>query len=124
MGKASDLVRKLEAAGPRAAPARPELKIRDDAPSVVITPEASVEALFDSMRGEQVVIRDAGGTPKAVVLSPERYAELAGSEIHANELLEGTLKGKVQPTPEALGRLMVEQVDQTQEWPIGSSRGH
>src|SRR5829696_4996393 len=119
MGKATDAARELEALGPREMPVRPELKIRDDAPSVFVTSTTSVEAVISRMNGDQLVLRADDGTPQAVVVSPCRYAALAASEIDAEQMLEAA-EGKIRPTPEALGRLMVEQVDETQQWPIGS----
>lgn len=106
-------------------PLRPELRIRDDAPSIEVTEATLARDALDSLSGELdgVVMRDESGEAKAVVLTPERYAELAGYEVERAAGWMGAPPGHPQrdtnslvPRPEVVKALMIEQVDPKAKW--------
>jgi len=102
-------------------PARPAVRIRDDAPSLAVDEATSAEAALHRLDDEPngLVLRGEAGEAKAVVLSPERYAELAGYEVHSDNgsHFVATERGIV-PEPSVLRALMIEQVDPTAEWSL------
>lgn len=124
MGKASDFDRRMEErflqpGGLR--PVRPDVRVRADAPSIEGDNATALGAVLERLHGDAgVVVRDHSGTPKAVVLSPERYAVLASCEVESEERFHATLERTIEPDPAALKELMIEQVDPATEWKVGS----
>lgn len=107
-------------------PLRPELRIRDDAPSLAVDEATSAEAALHRLDDEPngVVLRGEAGEAKAIVLTPERYAELAGYEVQSDggSHFVATERGIV-PQPSVLRALMIEQVDPTAEWNLAARIG-
>lgn len=102
-------------------PMRPGLQVRSDTPSLKINDTLTVDGAIDHIGGEQpgIVLRDANGKAAAVLLSPERYAELAGCEVES-ECRFRAVEGRIEPDPQVLTELMIEQVDPQNEWKYGS----
>lgn len=108
---------------------RPELRIRDDAPSIEIDDTTPARRILECLGVElqSVVVRNEDGEDEAVMLTPERYAELAACEMHQNrdaywELTIGPDRPGYVLTPKeiALEALMIEQVDPDVDWNPGA----
>lgn len=107
-------------------PERPAVRVRDDTPSVEVTPATPAGEVLGRLDGETdgAVVKDEGGNPKAVVLTPERYAELAMREAYdsKNEWLAKTrtdrMEPEMKPSETMLRALMIEPVDPNAEWKI------
>jgi hypothetical protein len=105
---------------PERRPGRPELRVRANAPTVIVDSNTVTEAVIGQLKATTngVVLRGQDGEARAVVLSPERYADLAGAMIKAEGKFVGS-EGRLRPQSEELESLMVEQVDPTTEWQPG-----
>jgi hypothetical protein len=125
MGKASEFDRQMEGRFLQPGelwPVRPEVRVRADTPTIEVANATPVGTVLDRLGqdGHGVVLRDSDSTPQAVVLTPERYAELAGCEIESEDLFQATLGDTIEPDTHALEELMIEQVDPAAEWKAGS----
>jgi hypothetical protein len=105
-------------------PARPAVRIRKDAPAIEVTATTPAVRVLDHLGDEldSTVVRDESGEAKAVVLTPERYAELATREVYdsKNEWLAKTRADRMEPEmkpPDSMLRgLMIEPADLGVEW--------
>jgi hypothetical protein len=123
MGKASEFDASMEGRRQEPGevyPARPEVHVRDDAPAIDITNETSIEGAVSELGSKTSVVLRSEGQAMAVLLSAERYAELAGCAIESEDRFKATLHGTIEPDPDALRELMIEQVDPAAEWKFGS----
>lgn len=120
MGKGSDFERRI-----RERPltredvtVRPELRVRQDAPSVEVDDTTPVQSVLDHLdKGQQgVVLRGKDHDAAAVMLTPERYAELAGCEVVSEGRYTAGLDGTIRPSEAVLGELMIEQLDPNARW--------
>lgn len=96
----------------------PELRLRTDTPTIEVdetTPVIQALARLGEEETGAVAIRERNGEPQAVVLSVERYLQLAGKEINSAAKV-GTLEGSLVPTATAFERAHVEQVDPNASW--------
>lgn len=92
----------------------PELRLRSDAPEIEIDETTSVVQALARLGIEEsgaLALREVGGEPQAVVLSVERYLQLASKEI--NSAARAGSSGRMVPVEAAFGRAHVEQVDPT-----------
>jgi hypothetical protein len=107
---------------PEDRPGRPELRVREDAPTVTVDSLTAVEVAINQLGAEPngVVLRGQDGEIKAVMLSPERYADLAGVMIKAERQFVAASGAGFQPQSEDLEELMVEQVDPAAGWHPGA----
>ena len=104
------------------------MRVRDDAPSIEVTAATPAAHVLDHLGAEvdSAVVRDESGAATAVVLTPERYAELATREVYDNrdEWLAKTRTDSMEPImkpPETMLRsLMIEPVDPGAEWKISA----
>lgn len=124
MGKASDFDRQMEGRFLRPGerwPVRPDIRVRPDAPSLKSNGTTQLAAVFDRLEhaGRGIVLRDSTDKAIAVVLPADRYAELASCEIESEDRFRAA-EGRIEPDPEALEELMIEQVDPAVEWKLGS----
>lgn len=102
----------------------PEVRFRDDAPSVEVDEETPAQEALERIGegNEALVLRDTAGEPKGVVLTPERYIQLIQAEIqnnlpHGNTGSYWEIPGSVPELREGvLESLMIEQVDPEAEW--------
>ena len=96
----------------------PELKLRNDAPAIEIdeaTPVIQALARLDSEATGALTISESHGRPRAVVLSVDRYLQLASQEINSSSRA-ATADSRLMPMESAFERAHVEQVDQSENW--------
>lgn len=113
-------------------PKRPAVRVRDDAPSIEVSATTPAVRVLDGLGVELggAVVRDENGEAKAVVLTPERYAELATCEVYdsKNEWLAKARADRMEPDmkpPDSMLRgLMIEPVDPSVEWRFGTPPSH
>jgi hypothetical protein len=95
----------------------PELRLRTDTPAIEIDEATSVVQALTHLREEEtdtVAIREPNGEPRAIILSVDRYLELAGEEI--NSAPKTPRDGRLVPTNAAFERTHVDQVDPHARW--------
>ncbi len=95
----------------------PELRLRPEAPYIEIDEATSVVMTLSRLAAEEsgaLAIREPRGEPQAVVLSVERYLELAGKEINSTPKVG--VEGRLVPNEAAFDRAHVEQVDSNESW--------
>jgi hypothetical protein len=95
----------------------PELRLRADTPAVEVDSATPVTEALSGLGAETdtLAIREQHGEPQAIVLSVERYLELAGKEIHSAPKI-GTLDGRIMPQEATFSRAHVEQVNPNENW--------
>lgn len=96
----------------------PRLRLRADAPTVEIDETTRVNDALSHLTTEAggiLALQEAGGPPSAVVLSVERYLELASKEIRCAPRVGAA--GYLVPQEEAFERALVEQSDPNARWP-------
>jgi hypothetical protein len=97
----------------------PELRLRTDMPMIDVNKDTSAQHVLDSIRNEPsgaLLVRELGGTSAAVVVSLDRYLDLAGKELAGSQPRSATLDGRLVPRPEVFDESHVEQVDPTDSW--------
>jgi hypothetical protein len=125
MGKASELDDQLEQ-NPLSAedearfrPHRPELRLRSDAPSLDVDGHIGTQLARELSRSgvHGLTLRDPQGDVRAVAIPVERYLELVGADISADENKQTAfLDGRIGPPDEILRTAHVEQVDPRDTW--------
>jgi hypothetical protein len=103
----------------RRHPKLPELRLRTDAPTVDIDATTRITDAVEQLREAQLgllALREPDGNSAAVMLSTERYLELAGKELASDSNKVGTLDGDLAPSESAFAASHVEQVDLNAAW--------
>jgi hypothetical protein len=96
----------------------PELRLRADTPTIEIdetTPVVQALARLGMEATETLALREPSGEPTAIVLSVERYLQLASQEIARARLVGGT-DGRTAPEEDAFSRTHVEQINPNDTW--------
>jgi hypothetical protein len=103
----------------RRHPKMPELRLRADVPTVDIDATIGITDAVEQLRESQlglIALREPDGNSTAVVISTERYLELAGKELASDSNKVGTLDGDLAPSESAFATSHVEQVDPNAMW--------
>lgn len=96
----------------------PELRLRSDTPAIEIDGTTQVVGALTSLGAEPsgtLALRESSGEPRALVISVERYLQLAGQEVR-NAQRVSTTDGRLVPEEAAFTRTHVEQVDSRDSW--------
>jgi hypothetical protein len=106
----------------RRHPPVPELRLRADIPAVDIAEATAVSEALEELRSQAVgtiALRERDAEPTAVVLSVERYLELAGKELIRDEYNKiSRADHVVVPTESAFSALHVEPVNPDDTWQL------
>jgi hypothetical protein len=122
--KASELVDDLMQRSPSAQaraerhPKVPELRLRADTPALEVTDATPVSDALEELRSQglgTIALRSPDAEPTAVVLSVERYLELAGKEL-LNGVDMVARDGIMVPSESAFAISHVEQVNPNDTW--------
>jgi hypothetical protein len=95
------------------------LRLRPDVPTVEIDDTLPVKKIIERLRSEDVdvlALHESGSDAAAVIISVERYLELAGKELASYSERVGTLDGRIIPAESAFAASHVEQVDPNATW--------
>jgi hypothetical protein len=99
----------------------PELRLRSDAPTIEVDERTPVVEALSRLVGEQdglLALRTERNKPQAVVLSLDRYLQLAGQELNSAATPKAVrlLDGRLAPQEAAFTRSHVEQADPGAVW--------
>lgn len=99
----------------------PELRLRSDAPAIEVDDRTPVVEALSRLVGERdglLALRTESDAPRAVVLSVDRYLQLAGQELNSASTPKVTrpLDGRLAPQEAAFTRAQVEQADPNAIW--------
>jgi hypothetical protein len=100
---------------------RPELRLRPEALSQALGPDAQVKNVLDRQVAETsekrtAVLHDSKTGTTSIAVPLEQYLELVTSYIRDRDLAQLTLDNRAIPPDEALSELWVEQVDPQATW--------
>jgi len=125
MGKAEDLADDLmrHPLMPEEIAARypqfPELRLRADAPAVVVDEATRVRDVVGRLQSEDVgsiALRNPDGGVTAMVVPVERYLELVGTQLATDPNKVATLDGRLMPSEVSIAASYVEQVNPRDTW--------
>jgi hypothetical protein len=103
----------------REQPKRPQLQLRRDAPSIEVGNATRITEALHELKTERIgtlALREPDGRPQAVILSVERYLELATREVENAPAVVS--KGLEWVSDDALKTSHVEQVDPSEPWGV------